>query len=177
MGTAEHKLTGHFPTEVVKTFEMDADGSIEENVTGQQHRPGHLSGNRISCSCGKDWEGVEAEEKAKEHLKRATAVNQIKERYEGTEYRGWKLYYDNQARTLYWSYEESDGVPLSIYATPFYEGEEGIAVQCHNVGGEELVVKNLAAGYRTEEIVEEYVDIVTSYIDRNWMTEEDGGAE
>lgn len=64
-----HVLTGHFPTDVIKKFRIGGDGEIQEEIEGESHRPGHLSGNHVTCSCGKEWEGLEAEEDAKEHLK------------------------------------------------------------------------------------------------------------
>lgn len=67
--TEEHVLTGHFPTDVIKNFRIREDGEIQEEIRGESQRPGHLSGNHLSCSCGKEWEGVDAEENAKEHLR------------------------------------------------------------------------------------------------------------
>jgi hypothetical protein len=65
----EHVLTGHFPTEVIKKFEIDDEGCITEEIEGEAHSPDHLSGNSVSCSCGEEWSGMKAEDKAKEHLR------------------------------------------------------------------------------------------------------------
>jgi hypothetical protein len=65
----EHVLTGHFPTKVIKKFRIDGDDGITEEIEGESHRPFHTTNDHVSCSCGKEWEGVDAEENAKEHLK------------------------------------------------------------------------------------------------------------
>jgi len=165
----DHELTGHLPTEVIKTFEIGDDGEIEEEIESESHRPEHTTGDHVKCSCGKEWDGMKAEEEAKKHLRRATASKRIQKRYGGTEYWGWKLHYDVQAGTLYWSYTETEGLPLSFYATPFYEGEDGIVIHMHNLGGEELLCKRLAEDYGPREVVEDYVEIMKRYIDNNWM--------
>ena len=166
-----HELTGNLPTEVIKSYKIGENGEIEEEIEAESHRPEHTTRDHVKCSCGEDWEGVKAEEKAENHLRRATAPKQIQEKYGGTEYRGWRLHYDVRAGTLYWSYTETEGLPLSFYATPFYEGADGIAVQMQNLGGEELLCKTLAEGYRPSEIVENYLQIMKRYIDNNWMPE------
>lgn len=169
-----HTLTGHFPTEIIKTYSLTEDGEVEETVTGEGHRPGHLSGNHVECSCGEEWEGVDAEEKTKKHLLRQNATDLIYERYRDVEHRGWTLHKEAHGASLCWSHENDD-IPLSIYATPYWADQDGIAVQVHNIGGEELVVKNIAEDREPGEIIENYVEIVTSYIDENWMSENNGG--
>lgn len=166
----KHELNGAFPTEVTKTITLSEDGEMEESVTGENHRPGHLSGNQVECSCGEEWEGASAEEKAKKHLKKENASDLLYDRYKDAEHRGWTLHMDGHARSLYWMHEDL-GIPLSIYATPFWEGQDGITVHVHNVGGEELVTRNIAEDKEPGEIIEKYVEIVTGYIDRNWMGE------
>ena len=81
----EHELTAHLPTEVIKSFEIDEGGEIKEKIEAESHRPEHTMGDRVSCSCGEEWEGVKAEEEAKKHLRKATATKQIPEKREGKE--------------------------------------------------------------------------------------------
>jgi hypothetical protein len=65
----EHELKAHLPTEVVKSYEISEDGEISEEIESESHRPEHMNGDHVKCSCGKEWEGTKAEEKAKEHLR------------------------------------------------------------------------------------------------------------
>lgn len=81
----EHELTAHLPTEVIKSFEIDEDGEIKEEIEAESHRPEHTMGDRVSCSCGEEWEGVKAEEEAKKHLRKVTTSEQIQEQRGGQE--------------------------------------------------------------------------------------------
>jgi len=165
----DHVLTGEFPTEVLKTIKLTDDGTVEETVTGEAHCPDHLTGNYISCRCGEEWEGVKAKEKAEKHLYREEGTRVIKEQHVGTEHRGWKLQYDKMSHSLYWTYTDNPEIPLKIYATPCSHQTTGISIQMHNNGGEHLLTKTVAAGQEPEETVESYIDIMTRYLDNNWM--------
>ncbi|WP_144240200.1 hypothetical protein [Natrinema altunense] len=79
---SEHVLSGSFPTEVLKEFRLDEDGEVEQEITGESHRPEHVAGNRVECSCGKKWNGVNAQSEGIEHLRTASEIDEVVDRGE-----------------------------------------------------------------------------------------------
>lgn len=75
--TGEHVLSGSFPTEVLKEFKLGEDGEVEEEITAESHRPEHLQGDTVECSCGKEWNGVNAQSEAIEHLRKASEIDGV----------------------------------------------------------------------------------------------------
>lgn len=166
----DHVLSIKFPTRVVKTFKLADDGTVEESVTGEEHCPGHSTGDYVECCCGEEWEGIDAEEKSKKHLYRQEGTRVLKEQYAGITHRGWKLRYDKMSHSLYWTYTGDQDLSLKLYATPCSHQPTGISLQMHNNGGEHLLTKTIATDQGPEQVVENYVEIMTRYLDNNWMT-------
>jgi hypothetical protein len=75
--SGDHVLSGSFPTEVLKEFTLNEDGEVEEEITAESHRPEHLAGDSVECSCGKRWEGLNAQQDAVQHLRRASAIDEV----------------------------------------------------------------------------------------------------
>ena len=75
--TSEHVLSGSFPTEVLKEFRLNEDGEVEEEITAESHRPEHQTGDSVECSCGKEWNGVNAQSEAIEHLRQASEIEEV----------------------------------------------------------------------------------------------------
>ena len=75
--TSEHVLSGSFPTEVLKEFRLNEDGEVEEEITAESHWPEHQTGDTVECSCGKEWNGVNAQSEAIEHLRKASEIDEV----------------------------------------------------------------------------------------------------
>ena len=74
---SDHVLSGAFPTEVLKEFRLKENGEVEQEITGESHRPEHQTGNTVECSCGKEWNGVDAQSEAIEHLRTASEIDEV----------------------------------------------------------------------------------------------------
>jgi hypothetical protein len=62
---------------VLKEFRLNEDGEVEEEITAESHRPEHQTGDTVECSCGKEWNGVNAQSEAVEHLRKASAIDEV----------------------------------------------------------------------------------------------------
>lgn len=165
----DHQLTGHYPTKVVKSLRLTENNEFHREIKHEDHRPDHLKNDRVECKCGESWEGIDAEQKAKNHLLRETAATRIHWKHKDAEYADWELRYDKEASTLYWSLNQPSKFPLELHATPFYNGEDGIVIHIPDENDGERIVERLAEDRDPEEIIEDYVEIMTQYIYETWI--------
>lgn len=165
--TPDHELIGRDPNGDVKSLRVTEDGEFDKEIKSKNNQSEHTEKTCVKCKCGERWKGTEAEEQAKNHLLRKTAVTRIRWKHNGAEYADWELRYDEEASTLYWALEQPSKMPLQFHATPFYEEGDGITI--HIDSEEDEVVTRLAEDRSPEEIIEDYVEIVTQYIYRTWI--------
>jgi len=98
----------------------------------------------------------------------------IRHRHVGTTHRGWTLQYDATSDSLYWRYTDDQQLSLTLYATPNFLSKPGISLQMHNEGGEHLLTKTIATDHDPEQLGENYVRIMTRYLDDNWLVSAGG---